>query len=76
MDQFYKDSVEKIRDAAEKDIQKITGETGGEKIYVAALVTDSFIIQSRPSPPGRCFPFVSTFPGHPVILVIRFFHII
>ena len=25
---------------------------------------------------GRCFPFVSTFPGHPVILVIRFFHII
>ena len=53
MDQFYKDLVEKIRDAAEKDIQKIIGETGGEKIYVAALVTDSFIIQSRPSPPGR-----------------------
>ena len=53
MDQFYKGSVEKIRDAAEKDIQKIIGETGGEKIYVAALVTDSFIIQSRPSPPGR-----------------------
>ena len=48
MDQFYKDLVEKIRDAAEKDIQKIMGETGGEKIYVAALVTDSFIIQSRP----------------------------
>ena len=41
MDQFYKDLVEKIRDAAEKDIQKIMGETGGEKIYVAALVTDS-----------------------------------
>ena len=33
MDQFYKDLVEKIRDAAEKDIQKIMGETGGEKIY-------------------------------------------
>ena len=41
MDQFYKDLVEKIRYAAEKDIQKIMGETGGEKIYVAALVTDS-----------------------------------
>jgi len=41
VDQFYKDLVEKIRDAAEKDIQKIMGETGGEKIYAAALVTDS-----------------------------------
>ena len=41
MDQFYKDLVEKIRYAAEKDIQKIMGETGGEKIYAAALVTDS-----------------------------------
>lgn len=29
MDQFYKDLVEKIRDAAEKDMQKIMGETGG-----------------------------------------------
>ena len=35
MDQFYKDLVEKIRYAAEKDIQKIMGETGGEKIYAS-----------------------------------------
>ena len=41
MDQFYKDLVGKIRDAAEKDIQKIMAKTGSEKIYAAALVTDS-----------------------------------
>ena len=41
MDQFYKDLVGKIRDAAEKDIQKVMAKTGSEKIYAAALVTDS-----------------------------------
>ena len=45
MDQFYKDLVEKIRYAAEKDIQKIMGETGGEKrmVDILSILTEGIL---------------------------------
>lgn len=41
MDQFYQDLAGKIKEAAEKDIRKVVDKVGSEKIYAAALVTDS-----------------------------------
>ena len=41
MDQFYKDLVEKIRDAAEKRHTEDHGRNRRRKRYMPALVTDS-----------------------------------
>ena len=41
MEQFFKDLGIKIEAAIKKEMPKILNKTGGEKIYTAALVTDS-----------------------------------
>lgn len=41
MEKFFRDLESKIQKAVKKDVKKILKEVGEEKIYVAALVTDS-----------------------------------